>query len=162
MTRVPQPNVLFVNIGWAKKYDGKHLIHGNHEDIIEQKGDPSKLGEGKAFLRDSNNFVRCVAGTGRVMPDSSIDLVFVACNPSGYRYEIVGIYFEPRFCYNPWTNPKGREETWADACTRQFKELLGSQRPSIVWPLGRSMRRWARRFGTIRYPALFAQYSALI
>jgi len=162
MKRVPQPNVLFVNIGWAKRYNGKHLIQGNHEDIIKQRGDPSKLGEGKAFLRDSNNFVQCGAGTGRVVPDSSIDLVFIACNPSGHRYEIVGIYFEPNLSYHIWTNHKGNPETCADASTKDFKELLDNQRPSIAWPLGRSMRRWVRRQGTIRYPALFNQYVALI
>ncbi|MFW6118149.1 MAG: hypothetical protein ACOC6R_01475 [Chloroflexota bacterium] len=162
MKRVPQPNVLFVNIGWAPIYNGEHLILGNHDDIKQQSGDPSSLGEGKAFLLDSTGRVKCVVGMGRVRPDSSIDVVFVAHNPSTHHHEIVGIYFEPSFSYAPWRSSKGREEIWADASTREFRKLLGSQRASIVWPLGRSMRRWVRRSGTVRYSELFDQYSGLI
>jgi len=162
MKRVPQPNVLFVNIGWAPQYNGTHTIRGNHGDIKQQSGDPSKLGEGKAFLPDSTGRVKCVAGMGRVEPDSSIDVVFVARNPGTHHHEIVGIYFEPSFSYGDWTNPKGRKEIWADASTRNSRELLGNQRPSIVWPPGWSMRRWVSRRGTIHYPALFNQYVALI
>ena len=36
MKKMPQPNVLFVNIGWAEKYDGEHPIQGNPQDIREQ------------------------------------------------------------------------------------------------------------------------------
>lgn len=162
MRRVPQPNVLFVNIGWAQNYDGKHPILGNHGDIKQQSGNPSKLGEGKAFLPDSQGRVKCVAGMGHVRPDSSIDVVFAARNPSSHHHEIVGIYFEPSLSYSAWTNPKGRKEIWADASTGQFKELPDSQRPSIVWPRGRHMRRWARRSGMVFFQELFDQYVALI
>ena len=162
MKRVSQPNVLFINIGWAQNYNGKHSIVGNHGDIRQQSGDPSKLGEGKAFLPDSRGSIKCVAGMGRVRPASSIDVVFVAHNPSTHHHEIVGVYFEPSFFYGSWTNPKGRKEIWADASTRHFRELVGNQRPSIVWPPGRSMRRWVRRKSIIQYPALFDQYAALL
>jgi len=162
MKRAPQPNVLFVDIGWAENYDGKHSILGNHGDIRHQSSDPSKLGEGKAFLPDSRGSVKCVAGMGRVRPDSPIDVVFVARNPSTRHYEIVGIYFEPIFLYGYWTNPKGRKAIWADASTRHFRELMGNQRPSIVWPPGRSMRRWVRRKRIIQYPALFDYYFTLL
>jgi hypothetical protein len=162
MKRVAQPNVLFVNIGWAEEYDGRHLIHGNHEDILKQRGDPLKLGEGRAFLPDCSSFVQCGAGTGQVRLDSYIDIVFVARNPSKHRYEIVGIYFEPNLSYHTWINHKGNPETCAEASTKDFKELLPTQRPSIVWGRGRSMRRWVSRKGKIRYPALFAQYVASI
>lgn len=162
MKRVPQPNVLFVNIGWAENYDGKHLIRGNHGDIKQQHGDPSKLGEGKAFLPNSSGFVKCVAGMGKVDPDSCIDVVFVARNPDIHHHEIVGIYFDPHFSYGYWTNPDGNQAIWADARAREFAELLGSQRPGIVWPRGWSMRRWVRQRGTMRYSALFDRYVALI
>lgn len=161
MRRVPQPNVLFVNIGWAPRYDGNHQIQGGHGDIKSQGGNPQTLGEGKAFLLDSNGQVRCVVGRGKVHPNSQIDVVFVARNPDEKCYEIVGIYFDPQFVYSNWTNPKGNTALWADAITTDFQELLGSQRPSIVWPPGWSMRRWARRRGTIRYPVLYDQYVAL-
>ena len=162
MKRVTKPNVLFVNIGWAPKYDGKSRICGNHKDIKNQRGNPARLSEGKAFLPGSNGFVQCGAGIGQVCPDSSIDLVFVSRNPLTEHHEIVGIYFEPRFSYRPWTNPEGNTVTWADASTNDFQELLGNKRPSVEWPPGRSMRRWVRRLGTIRYQGLFAQYKALI
>jgi hypothetical protein len=162
MKSVPQPNVLFVNIGWASKYDGRHQIQGNHADIKNQGGNPSTLSEGKAFLPGSTGFVYCGAGDGRVTPDSSIDVVFVARNPRLRNHEIVGIYFEPSFSYKPWTNAKGNVVTWADAYTKHFIELLDNQRPGIAWPPGRSMRRWVRRRSTIRYSALFNQYVALI
>jgi hypothetical protein len=162
MKRVTQPNVLFLNIGWAAKYDGKNKIYGNHADIKKQGGNPSKLSEGKAFLPDSNGFAQCGAGIGQVIPNSSIDLVFVARNPLGHNHEIVGIYFQPDFSYRPWTNPKGNTVTWANASTNDFKELLGNKRPSVVWPPGRSMRRWVRMSGTVYYPELFNQYVALI
>lgn len=162
MTRVPQPNVLFVNIGWAPSYNGKHSIVGNHDDIGQQSGNPLILGEGRAFLTDSTGRVKCVAGMGRVKPDSSIDVVFVARNRSNHHHEVVGIYFAPSFSYDYWTNLNGRKELWADATTTEFKELPSSQRASIVWPLGRSMRRWVRRQGTIHFTELFDQYVALL
>ena len=162
MKKTPQSNVLFVNIGWAEKYDGKHTILGNHQDIKDQAGSPSVLGEGEAFLPDSTGLARCVVGVGRVTPSSSIDVVFVARNPVAHRHEIVGIYFEPSFSYRPWPNRNGRTETWAEASTKQFKGLPGDQRPSIKWPRGRSMRRWVRRQGNIHYPDLFNQYVLLI
>jgi hypothetical protein len=162
MKRLQQPNVLFLNIGWAEQYDGRHRIQGNHEDIRNQEGNPSVLGEGKAFLPDISGLVRCVVGMGKVTPSSSIDVVFVARNPAGHRHEIVGIYFEPSFSYSPWTNRRGRTETWAEASTRQFKGLPGNQRGSTKWPRGRSMRRWVRRRGIIHYPTLFDQYALLI
>lgn len=162
MKRVPQRNVLFVNIGWAPKYDGAHQIQGNHADIKNQGGNPSKLSEGGAFLPDSTGLIHCGVGIGRVIPNSSIDVVFVARNPLAHNYEIVGIYFEPNFSYRPWTNPKGNVVTWADASTKQFIELLGNQRASAVWPPGRSMRRWVSLLGTVYYQQLFSQYVALI
>lgn len=163
MARIPQPNVLFVNIGWAEKYDGNHLISGNQEDVIGKKGDPSRLSEGKAFLPD-NGSVKCGAGIGNVRPDASIDLVFVARNPKTHKHEMVGIYFEPDFKYHVWTNTKGNPFIWADAyiAPTSFLELLGSKRPSIEWPSGRSLRRWVRKLGTIRFPDLYKQYLALI
>ncbi|MFO7996922.1 MAG: hypothetical protein R6U93_07295 [Dehalococcoidia bacterium] len=162
MRRVPQPNVLFVNIGWAPKYDGKHAIHGGHGDIKDQGGNPSKLGEGRAFLPRSRGLVQCVVGMGKVEPDLSIDVVFVARNPGTRHHEIVGIYFEPNFLYQKWTNPNSNEQTWADASTQHFIELLGNQRPSVKWPPGRSMRRWVSQLGAVRYQQLFSQYTALI
>ena len=162
MKRIPQPNVLFVNIGWAERYDGEHRIQGDHEDIRNQSGSPSILGEGNAFSPDSTGLVRCVVGMGRVRPNSSIDVVFVARNPVAHCHEVVGIYFEPSFSYRPWTNRGGRTETWAEASTRQFKELVSAERVSITWPRGRSMRRWARRSGTVFFQELFNQYVALI
>ena len=160
-----QPNVLFVNIGWAERYDGKHRIYGNHDDIIRQNGDPMKLGEGRAFLPDKG-FVRCVVGAGRVEPSSSIDVVFVARHPPTGKYEIVGIYFEPTFIYQPWTNSKRNTRTWADASTKSFLELLGNKRSAIDWPPGWSMRRWVRSWlrekGAIRFPELFKEYALLV
>jgi hypothetical protein len=162
MKRVPQPNVLFVNIGWAQEYDGRHVIQGSHEDIRNKGGDPTKLSEGQAFLPDDNRIVHCGAGNGKVVPSSSIDLVFVAKNPGSRSHEIVGIYFEPDFYYHPWTNPKGNTITWAEASTKQFTKLLGNQRPNIAWPAGRSMRRWVSMSGTIYNQKLFNEYVALI
>jgi len=162
MKRVAQPNVLFVNIGWAPKYDGQQQIQGGHKDIKNQSGNPSKLGEGKAFIPDSNGQVRCVVGRCKVYPDSYIDVVFIARNPDKKRYEIVGIYFDCQFVYSSWTNRQGNTAIWADAITTHFRELLGDQRPSIVWPHGWSMRRWVSKRGHVRYPQLFHQYVALI
>lgn len=162
MKGTPQPNVLFVNIGWAEEYDGKHTIQGSHQDIKDQAGNPSVLGEGEAFLPDSTGAVRCVAGMGHVVPNSPIDVVFVAPNPRKHHHEIVGIYFAPSFSYDYWTNLTGSKELWADATTTEFKELPGSRRASIMWPVGRSMRRWVRRQGTIHFAELFDQYVALL
>jgi hypothetical protein len=162
MKRRPQPNVLFVNVGWAQRYDGSHTIFGNHGDIKRQSGNPSKLGEGKAFLPDSTGHVRCVVGMGRIRPGSDIDVAFVARNPNTKQYQIVGIYHKPSFFSSLWTNPKGRQEIWTDASTRDFIELVDNQRPNVEWPRGWSMRRWVRRRGTIYYPALFNKYVALI
>lgn len=160
--KTPQRNVLFVSIGWAEKYDGKHTIAGSHQDIKYQAGNPLTLGEGRAFLRDGEGRVQCVVGMGRIRPDSSIDVVFVAHNPSTRRHEIVGIYFQPAFEYNYWTNPKGRRRTWADASTRHFTELLDDDRPATKWPPPQGMRRWVSRWGTIQFPDLFEQYVDLI
>lgn len=162
MRRTPQSNVLFVNIGWAERYDGKHTIHGGHQDIRNQLGNPSTLGEGKAFLRDTIGRVRCVVGMGRVVPSSSIDVVFVARHPNTRRHEMVGLYFKSSFSYSDWQNPKGRIETWAEASTTEVEELLGNRRPAVDWPQGRSMRRWTRRSGTILFEDLFKQYVDLI
>ena len=146
MKGTPQPNVLFVNIGWAEEYDGKHTIQGSHQDIKDQAGNPSVLGEGEAFLPDSTGAVRCVAGMGHVVPNSPIDVVFVAPNPRKHHHEIVGIYFAPIFSYDFWTNPNGRRRTWADASTRHFRELLDDNRPATKWPPPQGMRRWVRRW----------------
>ena len=163
MDRVPQPNVLFVSIGWAQQYDRGHPIQGDHEDITSQGGSPSTLGEGGAFLTDSTGIVRCVVGMGSITPSSPIDVVFVARNKGLRRHEIVGIYFQPDFSYGQWTNAKGRVETWADAYTKDFVAFPVGQRPDVVWPPGgRSMRRWARRSGTVRFRDLFQEYVALI
>jgi len=75
MKQLTKLNVLFVNIGWAGKYDGQHQIYGNHKDVKNQGGNPSKLSEGKAFLPDSNGFVRCGAGIGKVPSGSPIDFL---------------------------------------------------------------------------------------
>ncbi len=136
-----QPNVLFVNIGWAERYDGKHPIYGNHKDIKDKNGDPTKLSEGRAFLPNSNGFAQCGAGIGKVRPSSSIDVVFIARNRFKFQHEIVGIYFKPTFSYQHWTNPNGNTVTWADASTESFKELLGNARPGIEWPTGRGSGR---------------------
>jgi len=162
MKNNPQPSVLFVNVGWAKKYDGQHNILGNHGDIKNKGGNPAALSEGKAFLPDNESFVQCGAGIGRVKPDSSIDIVIVARNPYKHSHEIVGIYFDPVFSYGSWTNPKGTTVTWATARTRLYKELLGNLRPVIIWPPGRNMRRWACKRRNVKYSSMFDQYKSLI
>ena len=119
-------------------------------------GNPSTLGEGKAFLRDTTGRVKCVVGMGRVVPTSSIDAVFVARHPNTHRHAVVGLCFKPSFSYSDWQNPKGRIETWAEASTTDVEELLSNRRPAVDWPQGRSMRRWTRRSGRIFFGALQA------
>ncbi len=160
--RALQSDVLFVNIGWAERYDGRHVIEGSHDWVQSHSGRPSEISEGSAFLMAGNLSVQCGVGYGRVTPDQQVDVVFVARNPALLKHEVVGIYFEPIFSYGYAISQHGKRLVWAVASAELFLEMAGSQRPRVKWPSGRSMRRWAKRLGVVNYPQLSTLYERLI
>jgi hypothetical protein len=108
MRRHEATNVLFVNIGWAERYDGTQKIQGDFDYIRANNGDPDRISEGSAFRADVSGQVSCGVGIGRVEPDESIDVVFVARNPRTSEYQIVGIYFGSDFKYERTTSQSGK------------------------------------------------------
>jgi hypothetical protein len=173
MRRHEAPNVLFVNIGWAERYDGTQEIQGDFAFISANNGDPDRVSEGRAFLPDARGEVTCGVGRGRVNPFQSVDVVFVACNPRTRQYEIVGVYHEPEFRNEPTTSQSGNTYNWAYAVAgpNSFREFLGGGRMTIEWPRGRDPRRWARRWEhgrggrpvpVVKYPPLLAAYIQLL
>jgi hypothetical protein len=80
--------VLFVNIGWAIRYDGTEIILGNHRYITENPG--KKVGESGAFAQN-NGLFHCGIGIGQHTP-SPLHIVFVARDPGDQFLKVVGVY----------------------------------------------------------------------
>ncbi len=159
---VSKPNVLFVNIGWAERYDGKHQIEGGMVWVQDHLGNPKEISEGEAFLPEQDGRVRCGAGLGWVTPNEDIDVIFVARNPDTSNYEVVGFYRGPTFSHHDTESQNGRKLTWATASTEMYMEISGTLRPPVQWPKGRHMRRWVKMLGVIYYPELNSLYEKLI
>src|SRR5690349_4001527 len=70
--------ILFVNIGWAVRYDGTETIVGNHRYIRQNPGE--RVGESRAFIA-KNGFCQCAIGYGAT-PSEPIHIVFLARDPS--------------------------------------------------------------------------------
>ena len=157
-----KPNVLFVNIGWASRYDGLTVIQGDHFWVQSHLGRPEEIGEGSAFLASENKAASCGVGYGKVVPSQLVDVVFVAKNPLSKQHEVVGIYFEPWFSYAYKISQNSKRRVWSIGFAELFLEIAGSLRPTINWPIGRSMRRWAKRFDKIKYPELNLMYNNLL
>ena len=152
-------DIVFVNIGWTKFYDGTELVEGGHAWIAEHARDPKQISEGRAFQADIDGTVTCGIGYGRIREESQKDIVFVARHPSKGLYEAVGIYFNPSISYRNVGDPP-RE--FAFGTTNSYYRIPFSQRPSINWPSGRDMRRWAKRGGIVRWPELIPPYKAIV
>ena len=124
--------VLFVLIGWAKAYDGKHRPKGNHAHL--KSGSPETM-ESEAFLKKSGKY-SCGAGRGR-LNERAMDVVFVARNPKSNCCEVVGIYRKAK---------PGREDAeWSDVFTATAIAFAPAERIECrEWPNAR-MRLWAQR-----------------
>jgi hypothetical protein len=152
-------NILFVNVGWTKFYDGSEPVEGDHAWIITHSQDPKQISEGQAFRSRADGMVTCGVGYGRVWQQGRTDVVFVARDPVTLDYKSVGIYFDPSFSYEDVGQPP-RE--FGIAATNRYYLIPVMQRPIINWPRGRHMRRWAMAAGVTYWPDLLPIYRALL
>jgi hypothetical protein len=142
--------VLFVNIGWAIRYDGTEIILGNHGYIKEHPG--AKVGESGAFARN-NGLFRCGIGTGQHTP-SPLHIVFVARDPGDQFLKVVGVYVAAEVSINA--------DHWAVARTRLVERIpIEKRRPVVGWPGTHGMRRWARQNGEPEHENLLALFLSL-
>lgn len=143
--------VLFVLIGWARKYDGTEPITGNHRYL---KDHPEDNSEASAFAARDDGFYYCGAGRGEIR-EPAFDVVFLALNEQSDRYEIVGLYQDAKVLPG---------DQWKTVRAKSARLISSGQRPVVnAWPTGQGMRRWALRVdvGGREYPELYKLYSAL-
>ena len=148
-------NVLFVNIGWAKHYDGRESVRGTHGWIAEHDADQRQISEWRAFGAGPDGIVSCGVGDGGINVDGSIDVVFIARNPATRIYETVGIYFSPEFKFVNVGDPPRK---FGIAEAERYFRVPVSERLKVDWPSGRSMRRWAKQGERKPWPALLKVY----
>lgn len=142
--------VLFVNIGWAIRYDGTETIRGNHKYIRQNPG--AAVGESSAFITQSNGIFQCGIGIGQA--PSPLHIVFVARDPSDDRIKVVGVYAA--------ANTSVEEKNWGVARTNFAERLPVEKRQHIVgWPAGQGMRRWAIRNGQPEHQSLLKFFESL-
>lgn len=127
--------VLFVYIGWARRYDGTESIRGNFTYL---KKHPKDNSEAEAFHRTRNGYYNCGIGRGS-LPSKQLHVVLVARDPATKQRKVVGLYPSARVELNG---------TWAVARTRHAVLIPVGERPDLtMWPEGTGMRRWAFRGG---------------
>jgi hypothetical protein len=85
--------VLFVNIGWAVRYDGTETIVGNHKYLRQHPG--AKVGESAAFIAPHNGLCQCGIGYGHALSDPT-HIVFVARDPDDQILKFVAVYASAR------------------------------------------------------------------
>lgn len=150
-SRVP---VLFVLIGWARRYDGTEAIIGNHAYLQEH---PEDNAEAEAFCRHSDGYYYCGAGKGDLHEDI-LDIVFVARDQKTQSYKVVGFYARAEVS-------KVEASAWTTVRTRRAHLFLVKERPSVAkWPAGQGMRRWGYRVlskGAI-HPSLLPLYRSAV
>ena len=151
------PPVLFVNIGWAERYDGTEDVHGNHRWLREHAGDNSEM---RAFtpMGEDRRFW-CGIGRGQLSA-REVDIVFVALEPLSHEHRAVGIYRHAQ-----WEPDDEASNPWVRAWTKDAALIPATNRPSIAWPGKMSMRRWADRGGGDspgrEWPDLYKSYIAI-
>ena len=159
LAREPEvKNILFVNIGWTKFYNGSEPVEGGHIWIITHSQDPNQISEGQAFRPRPNGKVTCGVGYGRIWRQERVDVVFIARDPVTLDYKAVGIYFDPSFSYEDVGQPP---QEFGIATTNRYYLIPVMQRPIINWPRGRHMRRWVKRSGVTYWPDLLPIYRTL-
>lgn len=126
--------VLFVLIGWARRYDGTEAVVGGHKYL---PGHPKDNAEANAFVRQKNGEFHCGAGRGQVHEDI-VDAVFIARHPIARTYEVVAVY--------PGAKAHVGEAQWCTLAAPDAVLFPVGRRPKCAdWPAGQGMRRWARR-----------------
>jgi hypothetical protein len=149
------PAVLFVLIGWGRRYDGTETIEGGHGYLAEHGDD---CFEAKAFVRRRSNYYSCGIGKGAVNEDD-LDVVFVARDPKSGAYRIVALYRNVEIRGNEGSVP------WPSVRSRTVRLFKPDRRPVVDgWPAGRQFRRWARRSnGRGRsWPGLLRDYHEIV
>jgi predicted HNH restriction endonuclease len=130
--------VLFVLIGWARRYDGTEPVVGAHKYLDVHARDSE---EAEAFVRQDDGLFYCGAGKGRIH-EEALDTVFVARHPTARSYEVVAVYREAE----SYVRPNQWSEKWCTVKTTDAVLFRVGQRPTCAhWPAGQGMRRWARR-----------------
>lgn len=126
--------VLFVLIGWARRYDGTEAVVGGHKYL---PGHPTDNAEAKAFVRQRDGDFHCGAGRGKVHEDM-VDAVFIARHPTARTYEVVAVY--------QGAKAHVALDQWCTLAARDAMLFPVGRRPECAdWPTGQGMRRWARR-----------------
>jgi 5-methylcytosine-specific restriction endonuclease McrA len=129
---VSECDVLFVYIGWARRYDGTEPINGNFSWLKENVG-----AEARAFLSEAGYF-HCGIGAGSV-PGGRVHVVFVAQDPSDLTRKVVGIYARAE-------TYQQAQDSWFRARTKHAMLISPSKRiPIPSWPGYMGTRRWAQR-----------------
>jgi 5-methylcytosine-specific restriction endonuclease McrA len=126
--------VLFVLIGWARRYDGTEAVVGGHKYL---PGHPKDNAEAHAFVRQDDGAYHCGAGRGELHEDS-VDAVFIARRPTARIYEVVALYLGAK--------AHVAEDQWCTLAASDAVLFPVGRRPKCVdWPAGQGMRRWAQR-----------------
>lgn len=145
--------VLFVNIGWAARYDGTEAVVGGHGYLNHG---PHKPGETFAFT-PRRGFFRCGIGPG-VIDSKAIHVVFVAREPGTNAMRLVGVYANAE----PIQEPAPKGNAWVTARTKEAWLLSPVHRPLVLyWPGRMGMRRWARKHDGEGHLTLLAAFLTL-
>src|SRR6478609_5682083 len=113
--------VLFVFIGWARRYDGSEAVTGAHAWL---KRHPKKNWEAEAFKEQAGRQFASGIGPGDLQC-KGIHIVFVARDPMTKRREVVGIYAAAE------VNTRARVAFWRAASTRHAKLIEYGERPNL-------------------------------
>jgi hypothetical protein len=126
--------VLFILIGWSRKYDGTEAPVGGHGYL---KGSPRESAEMAAFIRQKNGKFSSGAGKGE-LHERTADAVFVARHPNTRAYEVVAVYLKAK--------PHMEKNQWCTLTATKVIIFPEGNRPNCPnWPAGQGMRRWAKR-----------------
>lgn len=146
-------SVLFVNIGWARAYDGSEAVVGDHGYFK----DHDDAFETEAFLRQDDGQYHCKLGRGAVH-DDRLHVVYISVDPVEQRKKIVGVYAAAR------VEGSGDAGDWPNVVAKHALVLPIGSRPRLAsWPGNQGMRRWARSATTKRqtHAALLRQFKRL-
>ncbi len=144
--------ILFVNIAWARRYDGTEPLEGNFAWL---RDNPDNGAEARAFVKDQHRYFQCGIGKGSVVCNS-LHIVFVANDPLDRAKKVVGLYAAA---------VTKNIDSWYQAYTKNAVLLDSNKRPTVPeWAGKQNMRRWAWRGGEagIEYPILRKFFDGLV
>jgi hypothetical protein len=130
--------VLFVNIGWSERYDGKTPVEGNFAYLRTKKAKKDGAGETWLFVPDEEGVYAGGIGFGQIDVEA-LDVVFVAFDKAVKKHRTVAIFYDA-----DWDSSPAGGRDWYTAYSSDVRTFPVGSRPIVDWPNGQRNRRWAR------------------